>query len=177
MKKWVGSRNAACMWIFTKAVLCDGRGPTQENLRRKLSTFMASVICVCEDALRDHEWGLLWFSSPSRLNRIFTNSGEKIAKYHAAVDMAIEATFTMPSEGLHKSRTCLLRSESLFLYRSLNKDWNVKEERKGWDWENVRVCLPATMTGTTTFPMRADATESPEDVAPLILRCVLCSLI
>ena len=42
-EKWVGSRLAACMWICTKAVLCDGQVPTQENLRRKLSTIMESV--------------------------------------------------------------------------------------------------------------------------------------
>ena len=52
----VGLRLAACMWIYTKAELCDGRGPTQENRRGKLSTIMESVSWVCEDALRDHEW-------------------------------------------------------------------------------------------------------------------------
>ena len=28
-EEWVGSRLAACMWICTKAVLCDGQEPTQ----------------------------------------------------------------------------------------------------------------------------------------------------
>ena len=42
------------------------------------------------------QWGLLWFSSLSRLNQMFTNKGTKIAKYHEAVNMAIEATFTRP---------------------------------------------------------------------------------
>ena len=121
------------MWIYTKAVLCDGQGPTQENLRRRLSTIMESVSWVCEDALRDHEWvtelnvilkeseilealnydldvpcviqwRLLWFSSTSRLNQTFTNNGTKVAKYHEAVNMAIVATFTMPFEGLHTPR-------------------------------------------------------------------------
>ena len=54
--KWVGSRLAACMWIHTEAVLCDGPGPTLENLRRKLSTITEGVRWVCEEALRDHEW-------------------------------------------------------------------------------------------------------------------------
>ena len=31
----VGSRFAACMWMYTKAVLSDRQGPTQEELRRK----------------------------------------------------------------------------------------------------------------------------------------------
>ena len=95
------------MWIYTKAVLFDGQGPTQENLRRKLSTIMKSGSWVCEDAMEDDkcvtefavplkaneilmalkydidvpcviQWGLLWFSSPSRLNQRFTNNGPKM---------------------------------------------------------------------------------------------------
>ena len=205
-EEWVGSRLAACMWIYTKAVLCDGHGPTQENLRRKLSTIMESVSCVCEDAFRDHEWvtelnvirkeneilaalnydldvpcviqwRLLWFSSLSRLNHTFLNNGSQIAKYHKAVNRAIDVTFTMPFEGLHTPRTCLLRSVSVVLYMAPDKDWNVEEEMKGGGLRNVRASLPATMAGTTTFPMREDATGSPEDAAPLFLRCVLCSLL
>ena len=133
-EKWVCSRFAACLWIDTKAVLCDGQGPPQEELRRKLSTIMASASWVCKDALRDNEWvtelnvflkekeilnydlyipcviqwRLLSFSSPSRLNQTFTNNGTKVAKYHEAFNMASEATFTMPYEGLHTPRTCLL---------------------------------------------------------------------
>ena len=132
---------------------------------------MESVSWVCEDALRDHEWvtelnvilkeneilaalnydldvpcvilwRLLWFSSPSRRNQGFTNNGTKKAKYHEAVNMAIEATFTMPYEGLHTPRTCLLRSVSVVLYRSPDKDWNVEEEMKGWGLEE-RPCLPS----------------------------------
>ena len=55
-EEWVGSRLAVCMWIYTKAVLCDGQGPTQENPRRKLSDIMENVCWVRENALRDHEW-------------------------------------------------------------------------------------------------------------------------
>ena len=44
------------MWTYTRAVLCDGQGPTQENLRRKLSTITEIVSRVCEDAMEDHEW-------------------------------------------------------------------------------------------------------------------------
>ena len=53
-EKWVRSRFVACMWNYTKAALCDGQGPTQENLRRELSAIMESVTWVCEDALKDH---------------------------------------------------------------------------------------------------------------------------
>ena len=39
------------MWFYTKAVLCDGRGPTPEDARRK-----ECVGWVCEDVLWEHEW-------------------------------------------------------------------------------------------------------------------------
>ena len=30
-EKWVGSKFAACMWIYTKRVLAGGQNPTPEN--------------------------------------------------------------------------------------------------------------------------------------------------
>ena len=88
----MGSKFAACMWLFTDAVQCDGQGSTE------------SVRWVCEDALWEHEWvtelnvllkeneilealhydldvpcsiqwRLLWFSPPSRL-RFESRTGE-----------------------------------------------------------------------------------------------------
>ena len=64
---------------------------------------------------------------------------EKIAKYHEAVNMAVEA---MPFEGLHTPRTCLLRYVSVVLHRSPDKDWNVEEEMKGWGLGECP-CLPS----------------------------------
>ena len=103
--------------------------------------------------------------------------GTSFWRNHEVVNMAIEATFTMPFEGLHTPRTCLLKSVRVDLYRAPDKDWNVEKEVTGWVWENVRVCFPTAKIGTTTLPMRADATGSSEDAAPLFLRCVLCSLL
>ena len=131
---------------------------------------MGSVSWVCEDASRDHEWvpeisvilkesemlaaltydldvpcviqwRLLSFSSPSRLKQALTDNGTNVVRYHRAVNMAIDDTFTMPCEGLHTPRTCLLRSVSVVLYRSHDKDWNVEEEMKGWGL-GERPCLP-----------------------------------
>ena len=149
-EEWAGSKFAACMWVYTMAVLSDGKGPRKKPEAEALSTIMDSVSWVCEDALWEHEWvteldvllkeneilealnydlnvpcaiqrRLLWFSSPSRLIQRFANDGTKIAKYHEAVNMAIEITFTMPFEGLH---TRLLRSFVVVLYMLLDKDWN-----------------------------------------------------
>ena len=130
---------------------------------------MDSVSWVCEGALGDHEWvteihvtlkeneiltvlnyddvscviqwGLLWFSSPSRLNQRFANKGATLAKYHGAVNVAIEATFSVLFDGVHTPRTCLLGSVSVVLHRSPDKDWNFEKEMKGWglgEW----LCLP-----------------------------------
>ena len=79
--------------------------------------------------------------------------------------MVIDATFTMPCEGLHTPRKCLSRSVSVVLYRSHDKDWNVEEEMKGWEL-GERPWLPLT-----TCLMREDAT--PDDAAPLFPRCSL----
>ena len=102
-EKLVGSSFAACMWIYTKAVLCDGQENTQDYLRQGLYP------SVCDDALEDHEWvseltisiqetevlvalnhdievpcivqwRMLWFTSPTSLNRIFSFNGRNTTK-------------------------------------------------------------------------------------------------
>ena len=128
-----------------------------EDLRRVLGIISEHVSWVCEDALWEHEsdvlwkeneilealncdfdvpsplhWGLLWFSSPSRLNRKFANHGTKIARYHEAVNKAISIRLTAPLEGLHTPRTCLLRIVGVVLYKLFDKEWNDEEEMKGW---------------------------------------------
>ena len=50
-EKWVGSKFAACMWIYTEAVLCDGRGRPPQDLRQMLQINMECVSWVCEDFL------------------------------------------------------------------------------------------------------------------------------
>ena len=118
---WVGSKFAASMWIYTKAALCDGRGRPPQDLRQMLRIIMASVSWVTEDFLWEHEWimetnvtlkendillalnydidvlcplqwGLLWFSAPSNLNRKFENNGTKVPKFRETVNNASELT-------------------------------------------------------------------------------------
>ena len=96
-EKWVGSKFAASVWIYTKAVLCDGcgRGPPLDQ-RQMLRIIMESASLVTEDFLWEHDWvtgtnvvskenGILealnydidvqtWFSAPSNLNRKFVNN-------------------------------------------------------------------------------------------------------
>ena len=55
-QKWVGSLLAAFMWIYIKAVLCDGHDSTQEYFRRRMLSIMECVNWACEEALEEHEW-------------------------------------------------------------------------------------------------------------------------
>ena len=55
-EKWVGSLFAACMWMYTKHVLCDGQETTQNFLKRKMMSIMESVNWVCEEVLEEHQW-------------------------------------------------------------------------------------------------------------------------
>ena len=99
-EKWVGSYLVACMWIYTKAVLCDvrRRDPPLE-LQPFLGIIVESASWVTADFLWEHEWitetnvtlkenailealnceidvpcpfrwGLLWFSAPTNFNRM-----------------------------------------------------------------------------------------------------------
>ena len=54
-EKWVGSKFAACMWMYTKAVLFDGRGLPSQDLRQMLLIIVECVSWACEDFLWEHE--------------------------------------------------------------------------------------------------------------------------
>ena len=56
-ERWVGSKFAASMWIYTKAVLCDGRGRPPQDLRQVLRIIMESVSWVTEDFLWERYFG------------------------------------------------------------------------------------------------------------------------
>ena len=55
-EEWVGSKFAACMWIYTKAVLCDGHRRPPQDLRQMFDIIMECLSCLCEAALWKHEW-------------------------------------------------------------------------------------------------------------------------
>ena len=53
----VGSKFAASMWIYTEAVLCDGRRRDPPlDLQPILRIIVESVSWVTEDVLWEHEW-------------------------------------------------------------------------------------------------------------------------
>ena len=65
-EKWVGSRFAACMWIYTEAVICNGQENTQEYLMQRFRSILEGVTWLCDDALEDHEWVSELTRSPLR---------------------------------------------------------------------------------------------------------------
>ena len=70
------------------------------------------------------QWGLLWFSSPSRLDRNFAHDGLSHVK-----------DCTRP-------RTCLLRTVGAALCNSPDKDGCDEKEMKGWGLEKCPLLLP-----------------------------------
>ena len=161
-EEWVGTKLAAFMWIYTKAVLCDGRRRDPPQDLRQMPTFiMESVSWVTEDFLWGHEWvtepnvhwkendilealnydievpcplqwALLWFSAPSSLNRNFVNNGTKVAKFRDTVSSAIELTCNIAFDGAHIPRACFSRAVTVFLCYAPDKDWDMEEEMQGW---------------------------------------------
>ena len=56
MVRRVGGKFAACMRIYSKAVMCDGRGRPPQDLRQMVQINMECASWVCEDFLWEHEW-------------------------------------------------------------------------------------------------------------------------
>ena len=71
----------------------------------------------------------------------------KIATYRETANMAIELTFTVSFDGLHTSRTCLLRAVSVLLCTSPHKDSNDEAELKGWCLGECPLVLPFDKVG------------------------------
>ena len=142
---WVGFLFAACIWIYTTAVLCNGHDSTQEFLRRRMLSIMESVSWVCEEeehewvspltislkeevlAELDYEssipcvvqWGIIWIAVPSRLNVKLDVDNTRIAKYHEVTNLAIEAA-------IKAHRTRFLWSIAKVLDRLRNGTWTRK---------------------------------------------------
>ena len=55
----VGSKFAACMWIYTKRVLTGGQNPTpemEEYMKQRLMSIMICTNWVCAGTFDNHEW-------------------------------------------------------------------------------------------------------------------------
>ena len=170
-QKWVGSKFAACMWIYTKAVLCDGQASTQDDWWRRLFSIMESVNWVCEEACEEHEWvseltvfmqeeeilvalnyridvlcvvqrGVLLFSVPSRLNQRFEGNSTECTRYKDVTHLATTATFTAPCGAFNTPRACMLRSVAAALERAPDKGWDVGREMIGWGLADGPVLMP-----------------------------------
>ena len=115
-ENWVGSRFAASMWIYTKALICSLQNNMQKYWLQKFRSIMEAVNRVCDDALDDHEWvseltischeaevlehlqydlakpcitqwGMLRFSAPKKLNHALLNNGVISEMYNEVVNL------------------------------------------------------------------------------------------
>ena len=57
--RWLGSKFAACMWIYTKEALTGGQTLNQEQeeyLKKRIMSIMRCTNWVCAGTFADHEW-------------------------------------------------------------------------------------------------------------------------
>ena len=59
------------------------------------------------------QWGLLWFSAPTNLNRKFMNNGTKIEKFRKIVNHAIELSCNIVFDRTHTPRALFVRTVTI----------------------------------------------------------------
>ena len=121
----VESRFAASMWMYTKAVICNGQNHMQNYKLLKFRFIRETVNGVCDNALDEHlwvselpiscqeakvlealqyelvnpctvQWRMLWFSATTSLKHGFFDDGVIFEKDNEAVNLAMLASFTLP---------------------------------------------------------------------------------
>ena len=89
-----------------------------------------------------HQWGLLWFSAPTNLNRKFMNNGTKIEKIRKIVNHAIELSCNIVFDRTHTPRALFVRTVTVLFCSAHDKDEDLKEEMQGWDVDDERIAEP-----------------------------------
>ena len=140
-ESWVGSKFAACMWIYTKEALTGGQIldlEQEEYLKKRMMSIMLCTNWVCAGthewvssrtiiqqekeilsmALRSKievpcvvQWGLLWFSAPTDLNRILGSNLKSKS-----------ITIVRPFSGERTPKSCMLTSVVRVLQRTHKKE-------------------------------------------------------
>ena len=95
-------------WVSSRTIFQQ----EEENLSMALD-FKIDVPCVVQ-------WSLLWFSAPTRLNKIL-GLELKIKKYHEVVNSAIMDAIVRPFGGEHTPRSCMLNSVARILHNTHRK--------------------------------------------------------
>ena len=113
----------------------------RENLILEALNYDIDVPCPLQ-------WALLWFSAPTNLNRKFTNSGTKVAKFRETVNSAIELTCSVAFDGTHTPRKCFFRAVTVLLSYAPDKDWDLKEEMQGWRVGEDRIARLSDIRGS-----------------------------
>ena len=124
-ENWVGARFVSSIWIYTKAVVCNGHSHMQNFIINKLRSILEAVSWVCDDACDDHvlvsemtiarqkakvleafqydieipcvvQWVILWFSAPASLNNDLLNDGEILEKIRETISRAFQSVPGVP---------------------------------------------------------------------------------
>ena len=76
------------------------------------------------------QWGMLWFSTNTRLNGTFENSDLESEKYHEVVNMAIACAVSRSFGGEHTPRTFTLAPVATVLHRTHRKVESEQRDRR-----------------------------------------------
>ena len=150
-KRWVGSKFAACMWIYTKEALTGGQIGTRKvpedtnDLHHPLQNWVCAGTFVGHECVssrtsiqqKDEILSMVLdfkidvqcvvhgascgFSAPTNLNRILGQE-LKIKGDHEVVNSAFMNSIVRPFGGGHTPRSCMLTSVAKALHRP-HKKW------------------------------------------------------
>ena len=155
----MGSYLAASMWIYTKAVFCEGRKLDPPlDLQPILAIIVESVSRVIEDSVgprmdgdeghherKSHSGGTSLRHGRALPIAVGTIVALSTDKPHSQVreqrnksgqiqgqSQQFELTCSIACDGAHTLRACFLRAVTIFLCYAPDRDWNLEEEMQGW---------------------------------------------
>ena len=118
-------------WV-TEDFLWEHEWITETNVTSKENVIMEALNYDI-DVPCPLQWGLVWFSAPTNLNRKFVNNGTTVEKIRDTVRSAIELTCNIALGGaLTPKGVLFLRAVSILSCHAHDEDWNLEEEMQGW---------------------------------------------
>ena len=150
------------MWIYAKAVVCNGKNHMQNYTIFKFRSIMEAINWVCDDALDEHvwvsertipsqevtvlealqhdlvilcivQWWMLWFSSPTSINNDLLNDGEILGNFYEAVNLAFQSVLGAPYFGMNSPRIFFLKAMRKVLEDMPEIIWSFEREMVGWE--------------------------------------------
>ena len=106
-------------WVCT-GTFVDHECVSESSISQHEEEFLCMQLDYRDDVPCVVQWRLLWFSAPTRLNKIL-GLELKVKRYHEVVNIAIMDAIVRPIGGEHTPRSCMLTSVARVLHRTHKK--------------------------------------------------------